>query len=270
MVQLVSPETQLQRFALRRRIVTLDAIEARGERMVRCWFIGDDLTDFVSPNSGDHVKLQVPNREGALTEPQQDAETGRILNRPELQLRDMTPRIVSSGCIAIDMVRHDGGVIGKWLQRAAVGDRCAILGPRGSKAIIEPLDTLIAVVDLTALPAAERRFRELDLPGQLHLIGSGDMSVDVDARVQVIHHAEVHGWHEANSSAIAVLPSEGRTFVWGAGEAAGVSNLRAAVRECNRDGLFAQFNGYWQRGVSEYDHHAQLPEPSTSGAEHEL
>lgn len=266
MPQLVSPETQMQRFELRRRIVTLDAIETRGERMVRCWFSGDDLADFVSPNSGDHVKLQVPNHEGALTEPQRDAETGRILNRAELQLRDMTPRIVSGERIAIDMVRHDGGVIGEWLERASVGDRCAILGPRGSKTIIEQLDALIAVVDLTALPAAERRFRELDLPGQLHLIGGGGMSVDVDARVQVIRHAEVHGWQDVVGSVIAALPREGRTFVWGAGEAAGVANLRAALITAAVQGCVTQFNGYWQRGNSEYDHHAQLPAPSLPGA----
>lgn len=261
MVQLTSPATETQRFALRRRLVSVDAVESRGAGMVRCWFRGD-LEDFASPNATDHVKLQVPNASGELVEPVRDPETGNILNRTELGLRDMTPRIVADGRVAIDFVRHEGGAIGSWLQRVNVGDPCAFLGPRGSKSIVESLDSFVAVVDLSALPAAERRIADLDLPGVLHLVGNGVDAVAVPDAVTVVHHAEVQGWGEVVTAAAASIPETGRVLVWGAGEAAGVSNLRAAVRECNRDGLFAQFNGYWQRGVDEYDHHAELPAPS--------
>lgn len=256
---LTSPATETQRFEPRRRLVTLDALEPRGNRMVRCWFAGDDLADFVSPNATDHIKLQVPDAAGELVEPVRDAETGRIRNRHELGLRDMTPRVVDSGRVAIDIVRHDGGVVGAWLERARVGDQCALLGPRGSKRVTEPLDRMIAVVDLAALPAVERRFRELALPGELHLVGDGIETLDLPDSVTVSRHPDAHGWQAVIAAVQGAQPQPGRTFVWGAGEATRVAELRAALRQIDDLDVFAQFNGYWQRGVSEYDHHAELP-----------
>jgi len=119
---------------------------------------------------------------------------------------------------------------------------------------------LIAVVDLAALPAAERRFHELALPGELHLIGDGVTTLDLPDIVTVTRHPDPHGWSAAIDAVRHACPQTGRTLMWGAGEASGVANLRAALRAADDANVFAQFNGYWQRGVSEYDHHAELPE----------
>ncbi|MEF3323258.1 siderophore-interacting protein [Gulosibacter sp. GYB002] len=262
MIQLPTPKTDKQRFEMRRRSVTLDSIEHRGPQLVRCWFSGD-LEDFVSPNSGDHVKLQVPNGDGNLVAPRIDPETGRPANRAELGLRDMTPRKVEGGRVAIDIVRHSGGVIGSWLEHASVGDRCAFHGPRGTKTIVEPLDELIAVVDLTALPAAERRFTELGIPGKLHLIGEGVDELELPNNVAVTATPYDVEWREVIPGVLDDIPPTGAVLVWGAGEARGVSELRAALRQRVRSGLFGAFNGYWQRGIAEFDHHAELPQPAT-------
>lgn len=267
MSKLATPATQLQRFEPRARRVKLEALHQRGPRLVTCWFTGEDLRDFVSPAGGDHVKLQVPGADGVLVAEQLDPETGRLLNKDVLGLRDMTPRAVDNDdCrVRIDIVAHDDGVVGQWLQRAQPGDECILRGPRGSRQVTEELDRFIAVVDASALPAAERRLAEMGLVGALHLLGGdGIEAIDLPEGVELVHHetAAPNDWREVAAAIAARIPADQRTLVWAAGEAHGVSQVRAAVREVACEGLFGQFNGYWQAGVAEYDHHAELPEPA--------
>lgn len=264
MSKLASPATELTRFEPRTRRVRLESMHWRADNLVSCWFTGADLSDFVSPAGGDHIKLQVPNTDGQLIDQQIDPETGRIANRAELGLRDMTPRAVDCDDqrLRIDIVAHPGGVVGEWLKRAQPGDECAIRGPRGSRRVVEPLDRMIAVVDAAALPAAERRLDDCQLPGELHLLGIRDVAaLDLPADVALYEHDLAHpdDWREVAAEVVARIPADERVLIWGAGEAHGVAQLRAAARERARDGLFGQFNGYWQTGVAEYDHHAELP-----------
>lgn len=267
MTKLASPATELTRFEPRARQVRLESMHWRADNLVSCWFTGAELHDFVSPAGGDHIKLQVPNASGELVAAQTDLETGRITNRAELGLRDMTPRAIDRDDqrLRIDIVAHAGGVVGQWLNRAQPGDECAIMGPRGSRQVVEPLDRVIAVVDAAALPAAERRLDDFQLPGELHLLGIRDVAaLDLPEGVALVEHEleRADDWGAVAAEVVARIPADERVLVWGAGEAHGVAQLRGRAGERAREGLFGQFNGYWQVGVAEYDHHADLPTPS--------
>ena len=269
MQKAAAPELVGERLPMRARRIRLESIEPNGERFVRCWFAGDDLADFRSPGPGDHVKLQVPGADGALVLPEVDDE-GRVANREALQLRDMTPREVQGGHLRLDFVRHGDGAVGGWLERMQVGDECVIVGPRGSKRVVDAVEKVVLVADLTALPSAERRFAELpgEPGGVLHLVVADESDVAEvvvpDGVVLVIHElgdaAGAGGWPGVAEKVAASIPATGSVLVWAAGEAAGVASIRRVANEAAREGLVAHFNGYWRAGVAEYDHHAPLPE----------
>lgn len=272
MQKAAAPQLDTQRFPMRVRRIRLESIEPNGTAFVRCWFAGDELRDFVSPAPGDHVKLQVPGADGALTLPVLDEESGRIANRDELALRDMTPREVdaAAGRMRIDFARHGAGAIGEWLERMRPGDECAIVGPRGSKRVVDEVERVVLVADLTAVPSAERRLAELPgAPGGvLHLVVADVADIDhvsFPEHVELVVHeleedAADGGWPGVAERVAESIPAEGRVLVWAAGEAAGVATIRRVVNEAARDGLVAHFNGYWRAGEAEYDHHAPLPE----------
>ena len=270
MTKAAAPTLEAERFPMRVRRIRLESIEPNGERFVRCWFAGDDLVGFASPGPGDHVKLQVPGADGALVVPELDGD--RIANRADLDLRDMTPREVDgeAGRLRIDFARHGGGAIGGWLERMRPGDECAIVGPRGSKRVVDEVERVVLVADLTALPSAERRLAEL--PGRpggvLHLVVGAESDVAEvvapDGVMVVVHELgeSLAGWPGVAARVAASIPDAGRALVWAAGEAAGVATVRDAANAAAREGLVAHFNGYWRAGVAEYDHHAPLPEGS--------
>ena len=270
-----SPAVESVRLPFKTRRMRLESIESNGSAFVTCWFSGDDLRDLQSPGAGDHIKLQVPDASGHLVVPAFDEAGERLANRADLALRDMTPRIVdaAAGRLRIDFVRHLGGVIGPWLERAAVGDELAFVGPRGSRRIVEAVDEVRFVADLTALPSAERRFDELPdtVTGELHLVVESAADIDgisVPERIRVITHelgteGVAGGWPgvaTALEASLASIEPTQRILIWAAGEASGVASIRAVANAVAREGVFGAFNGYWRAGEAEYDHHAPLPE----------
>ena len=269
MTKAAAPELVGERLPMRARRIRLESIEPNGGAFVRCWFAGDDLADFRSPGPGDHVKLQVPGADGALVVPE-FGDDERLANREALQLRDMTPREVEGGRLRIDFARHEGGPIGAWLARMRVGDECAIIGPRGSKRVVDEVERVVLVADLTALPSAERRLAELPggPGGVLHLVVASEADVAEivapDGVMVVVHElgdrAAAGGWPGVAEKVAASIPASGSVLVWAAGEASGVATIRRVANEAAREGLLAHFNGYWRAGEAEYDHHAPLPE----------
>ena len=262
-MQLAEPAVDTIRHEMRTRRLRLDSIAPRGNDLVTCWFTGD-LDGFVSLGSGDHVKFQVPDVDGRL--PDAVITDGRLANRAEFALRDMTPREVVDGRLRIDIVRHDGGVVGEWLTRATPGDEVLILGPRGSRRITEPLESARYFVDAAAIPAAERRLAEIAVAdAELHVIvAPGAEAGNLDAGdARVIRHelaGGIPGWSGIDAILAESVPADGATLVWAAGEATGVAAARRAAKSLARPGLFGLFNGYWRAGESGYDHHAPLPE----------
>jgi len=130
---------------VRRRRLTVSAVEQITPRMRRIHFASPDLQDFASPGIGDHIKLFLPAPEG------------------ERCMRDYTPRSydTAAGTLAIDFALHDAGPATAWAMAAQPGDTMEIGGPRGSTIVPDDFDWYLLVGDETALPAIGRQVESL-------------------------------------------------------------------------------------------------------------
>lgn len=146
-------QTQRMRHEMRKRTITVVAIERLTPSMLRLDFICADFADFVSASADDHIKLVFPS----------DNEAGE---RP--CMRDFTPRRFDAarGTLSIDFVIHDAGPATEWATGARIGDTLDIGGPKGSTVVPDDFDWYLLIGDETALPAIGRRLEELraDVP----------------------------------------------------------------------------------------------------------
>jgi NADPH-dependent ferric siderophore reductase len=112
--------------------------------MLRITFSGEDLSDFVSLGSDDHMKIFAPTHSG------------------EIERGDYTPRRYDpkAQTLLIDFAVHDAGPATLWALHARPGDRLQIGGPRSSAIISSDIRRWLLIGDETALPAMGRRIEE--------------------------------------------------------------------------------------------------------------
>ncbi|MEK8031957.1 siderophore-interacting protein [Ideonella sp. DXS29W] len=206
-------------------------------------FTSESLADFASPSFDDHVKLFI--------------DTGA----EEPARRDYTPRHFDPARreLTLEFVLHGDGPAAGWAAQAAPGQRVRIGGPRGSFLI--PMDYAwhLLVGDETALPAIARRLEEL--PAQTPVTVVLQIAEDAD-RPALASQAAVQ-WHWTRDSAQTLsllrqwaLPA-GEGYVWAAGEAADMAELRRIlVDEKGHDKRAIRAAAYWKRGASA--HHETL------------
>jgi NADPH-dependent ferric siderophore reductase len=240
------------RHELRKRQLVVSGVEALTPRMRRIRFTSPELADFTSPSPDDHIKLFFP---------QPDARSG------EPAMRDFTPRAfdTSAKSLTIDFALHGSGPATEWAARAQVGEPLEIGGPRGSSIIPDDFDWYLLVGDESALPAIGRRVEELRA------------GVPVTTVVAVAHEGEaqtfvtradwrptwgVRGEPGTNDGELlrgalaGFSPPAGDGFVWIAGEAALVHEVRAYfVEERRHPTAWLKAAAYWHRN-SEPGHSA--------------
>lgn len=101
-----------------------------------------DLAGFANLSPDDHVKLYLPDRDGAR--------------------RDYTQRRhdTVAGELAIDFALHESGPATRWAREARPGDVIEVGGPRSSRIVPADFDWWLLVGDDTALPAIGHRLEE--------------------------------------------------------------------------------------------------------------
>jgi NADPH-dependent ferric siderophore reductase len=233
------------RHELKRRRLTVSAIERVTPRMLRVHFTSPELHDFHSPSHDDHIKLFF---EG-------DGD------RPEM--RDYTPRRfdVAAGTLAIDFALHEAGPATQWAEVAKPGDTLQIGGPRGSTVVPDDFDWYLLVGDETAVPAIGRRVEELreGVPVATFIIGEAQ---HFQSRARWTPHwiARTPGIDEVAALRTALAgftlpPGDG--FVWIAAEAAVARSLRGYILdERGHPRAWTKAAGYWKRG--EADAHEKI------------
>ncbi len=230
------------RHELQRREVEVVGIESLSPGFVEVTFAGESLADFVSQSFDDHVKFLFPE------------ESGQTVGR------DYTPRRFSQAerRLTIEFAMHGAGSADQWARQAAVGQRVAVGGPRGSMIIPTDFDWHLLAGDAAALPAIARRLEELPEGARVMAIvqapeadrrdftGPGGLAVEWVATAE-----------ELVSAVRRLQWPAGEGFVWAAGEAAAMKRLRQVLldeKQHPREAM--RVAAYWKQGASA--HHANL------------
>lgn len=223
------------RHELRRRQLTVTAVQRITPQMQRVIFTSPDLHDFASASFDDHVKLILPG------------ETP--------QMREYTPRSFDAerGLLTIDFALHEAGPATAWAIHAAVGDMLEIGGPRGSAVIPDDFDWYLLVGDETALPAIGRRLEELrpGVPAASFVIAEPQPLTT--AAVWTARWIARDGKADDAALLQAALDSyalpAGDGFVWIAAEAQTARSLRSYVTgQRDHPKAWTKAAGYWTRG----------------------
>ncbi|MGN6502074.1 MAG: siderophore-interacting protein, partial [Pseudolysinimonas sp.] len=169
----------------------------------------------------------------------------------------------------VDFVIHgDDGPASAWAGRATPGDELGIGGPRGSRLVPSGIGRLVVVADETALPAT-RRWLGL-LPDGIPVTGLFDVAdeslagyfADVPgllARLDAECLSRGDGPGQLDEALRSLGPIDDDTFVFLAGEATTLAPLRRYLRrELGLPAEQVSANGYWKRGIVNFDHHAPV------------
>jgi NADPH-dependent ferric siderophore reductase len=226
------------RHELKRRELTVKAVEQLTPHFRRITLTGESLSDFVSAAFDDHVKVFAG-----------DAR------------RDYTPRSFDNAAreLVIEFALHGDGPAADWAARAAAGDSLAIAGPKGSLIVPLDYDWHLLAGDETAFPAVARRLEELPAGARAIVILQ---AADVADRRAFRSAADVElAWVSTDAALLAAvraltLPA-GDGYAWCAGEASCMAALRRELVDVKghlREAIRAA--AYWKRGAT--GHHENL------------
>jgi NADPH-dependent ferric siderophore reductase len=226
------------RHELKRRELTVQAVETLTPHFRRITFTDDSLSDFVSASFDDHIKVFV---DGAR--------------------RDYTPRSFDNAAreLVIEFALHGDGPAADWAARAVPGDTLAIGGPKGSLIVPLDYDWHLLAGDETALPAVARRLEQLPAGAKAIVVLKADDAADHRALATSADVALT--WVATDAELLdtvrALTLPAGEGFAWCAGEAACMAALRRELVEVKgHPGEAIRAAAYWKRGAQ--GHHENL------------
>lgn len=179
-------------------------------------FSGEDLNSFISDGFDDHIKFMFTDSNGNAIR------------------RDHTPRHFDANALelTIEFALHGNGLACEWAQRAEVGSRAQIGGPRGSMIVPLDFDWHLFITDASGMPAVHRRLEEL--PAVTQAIAM--LTVDAVDRRCFTTAAELHlSWFDSTDGLVKAIEAlnlpAGDGFDWGAGEASMMKHVRRLLVE---------------------------------------
>lgn len=257
--------------------LTVLRTERLSPSLARVTFGGDDLAGFASGGRDQSLSLFLPH-------PGQDAPRlptgvgpdewfGAYMAMPHdvrAVMRSYTvreQRTAADGTVELDIdfaLHEDGGPACRWAERAAPGQRVAVLGPTvadNTGVRFRPpadADWVLIWADETALPAAAASLETLPA-GTKALVwlevpfAADRVELRTEADAEITWLVREEGAQDATAAvAAAALPSPATGYAWIAGESGAIKALRRhLVREREFDKKRVTFTGYWRRGVSE-------------------
>ncbi|MGO3151759.1 MAG: siderophore-interacting protein [Galactobacter sp.] len=256
------------------RLLTVSKVESIGPQMARVHLTGEPrdrvgAIPFLPWAAGDHVKLVIPTEDGEVVIP---TVVNERANWEETvgSTRDYTIRTVDqiTGTLVIDGVLHDHGPAGSWFINAKEGDRVGVMGPRGSHVYPPGYRHYILIGDETALPALGRWLDEPGLNAAVTVITVAEDAdaypfpapelADVDAHHLVLPSGPERGPALAAelSSTLDASATPESVFVFAAGEAVMLKDVRRALKTAGHPRHAQHIDGYWRAGTVALDHHA--------------
>jgi NADPH-dependent ferric siderophore reductase len=237
--------------------VTVVSREELSPRMLRLTIDGDCLRNVAVTQAGTSIRFVVPWPGCDLELPQWQGNEFLLADGSRPALRTFTPLRPDRdrGRLDLEIVRHPGGAVSQWAERAELGARAGVSGPGAGYDFPDEADVLLVFGDETAMPAIGQLI-EMAPPG-LRL----DVCVETiseEARLDLgPRERDSLTWYTTAPAAppgrrlaehmatIDALPTG--TFVWAAGEASAMQAIRnhffktlGAARER------ATVRGYWK------------------------
>ncbi len=230
------------RHEIHRRETTVVAVQPLGLSFVSVRLRDESLKGFVSLSFDDHVKLMLPDGAGGWL------------------MRDYTPRRFDTGRgeLDVEFALHGRGPFSDWARQAQPGQTLVVAGPRGSMIVPADYDWHLLVGDDSAWPAMQRRLEEL--PGRARvevlLLCAGE--VPLPARMPAACRLRQLADADALRQALRDQPwPGGEGFVWCAGEAGLMAELRAVLlNEKHHPKEAMKVAAYWKPGAADF--HARL------------
>ncbi|MFA7822932.1 siderophore-interacting protein [Aeromonas dhakensis] len=223
------------RHELQRREVEVVRRELISPNFVSLTFYGETLDSFTSEGFDDHIKFMFTDLAGNSIR------------------RDYTPRRFDRDAreLTIEFALHGDGQVCQWAERAEVGSRAQVGGPRGSMIVPLDLDWHMLIADATGLPAVNRRLEELPAGTRAIVL----LQVDGADRRNLQSAADLQlAWFDSAQAlfdAVAALSlPEGEGHTWGAGEATLMKRIRRLLVEGKgHDKQAMRVAAYWRQGA---------------------
>ncbi len=237
------PRIERIRHELRRRDLTVTAVETLTPGMLRITLTGDDLADFASAAPDDHVKIFLPAGD------------------TELAARDYTPRRFNADGrrLTLDFAVHEAGPATDWATGAKPGDRLLVGGPRGS-AVVSGVRRWLLIGDETALPAIGRRIEEAMDGDEVTVVAAvagpaEEQDFQGRARLDVtwVHRPLAQAANAAPLlAALDRIDIPSQTFAWIAAEASVARAVRTYLTDKRGHALpWLKASGYWLQGQAD-------------------
>lgn len=228
-----------------------------GGEQLRAFRSGDlDVTAFRTEGADDYVKVFLPEEgESAPVLPEQHDGHLHWPRKPAPVARAYTVRRFDAelGELDLDFVVHGHGVGGNWARDAKPGDVLHLAGPKVST--IPPLgaDWWLLAGDETALPAIGRYVETHEDGAALHAVvlvdGPAEEQTDLPGVTWVHRRAGVPDAQRLADAVREVAPTSGDGWMWIAGEAAIVRELRAVAKALGVPKHQLDASGYWRAPV---------------------
>jgi NADPH-dependent ferric siderophore reductase len=226
-------------------------------RMWRLTFEGDCLRRLGVDQPGTSVRFVVPWPGAELELPDWNGNEFLLSGGSRPALRTFTPLRPDArlGRLDLEIVRHPGGAVSDWAERAPLGSPAAVSGPGAGYEFPADAERLLVLGDETAIPAigqlAEMAPDRLAL--QLHVeVIRDDAVLDLRLRPQDtiewhVTPAAEHPGGRIASVVEAIDDLADGTYLWAAGEASAMQRIRNHVfKTIGTDRGRATVRGYWK------------------------
>jgi len=241
---------QRVRHDVKMRILEVTRVVRITPHMVRITVHGPELAGFPSASPDDHVKVFLPTSAGEFNLPTMTPDGPLYPQGKEPSpARDYTPRQFRAESLELDLdfVIHGDGPASTWAEKAKVGDKVGVGGPRGSMIVPADFDHYVLVGDETALPAIGRWLEEMPEGTQVTVLAEIASAEEKQALAREVRWF-VRGESPSLDEALATLPiPQGDTFWWVATESKRARQLRSLlVEQRGIDKDWVKTTGYWQ------------------------
>ncbi|MBV7282079.1 siderophore-interacting protein [Corynebacterium sp. TAE3-ERU30] len=238
----------------------LRRITLAGEQLQAFAGYGVDNPEFISTGFDDDVRLVFPHPVTGDRPYPPPLGNGALDWTEEVKnlFRTYTVRRFDKGAgtVDIDFARHHDGLAEAFSAKATIGDKVYVVGPKRCAALPTHTDWLLLCGDHTALPAISRCLEELPQGHRVIAVievaeRSDIMTLPSDADAD-IHWAVVAEGESFADLALSLRDSlpEGEGFVWAAGEAGALKQIRGLAKELGVGRENTEIVGYWREHTS--------------------